>query len=740
MSRHTSLRLALLPFVTVAAAALVVGTVVSAEPSPEAARLDSFSHPDGANYFALSLKPNVSPPAAEAHDVVVLFDTSASQTGQYREESLEALDAMLAKLGPKDRVRLVAVDLDAVPLTENFVAPGSDQLKEALGKLKARVPLGSTDMQKAMQAAVDSYAPGDTAARAAVYIGDGMSTANLLGTEQFGKLVDALVAARVPVSSYLVGPRLDEQLPGALAGKTGGRLAAEGASGAEAGADLAAATKAAVLWPTATTWPAAFAEVFPKRMPPLRADRDTAVIGTFKGEGPFQVQAAVDAAGKAENLSWTVKPNKSDEDFSTLGRLVDIARVDGGLSLPIVDAASLRKARVAADTGVREITKLAREALTAGNLGAAEQLVSEALRRDPGNPEALAVKGALAKSKAGGVPEAPGAAPAAAAGPADLNLVGGGAPKAGPAADPFAADGAFAGAFQHDRKVVAQMITADVQHTINQARGKMSSDPESAIQDLKLQLESVRRAPELDPDVRDQLVDQIQAALREGSRRQITIEQRRQERHESLVAAKERMLINENLLRDQQKMQQLMERFNSLMDEGRYRFAEEAAAAEAQKLADTMPAKSSVPLAATLLSRTKGYWTDAMAVRVQRQKAVIDTLYQVETSHVPFPDDPPIVYPDAEVWQRLTARRQEKYKAMDLAARGAAEKKITDELHSPTTLEFIETPLADVVDYLKDLHNIEIQIDNKALEDVGGSTDTPITRNLKGISLRSALR
>ena len=69
----------------------------------------------------------------------------------------------------------------------------------------------------------------------------------------------------------------------------------------------------------------------------------------------------------------------------------------------------------------------------------------------------------------------------------------------------------------------------------------------------------------------------------------------------------------------------------------------------------------------------------------------------------------------------------------------SAEKKIRAALTDGTTLEFIETPLKDVVDYLKDLHGIEIQFDTKSLDGVGVSTDTPVTRNIKGVSLRSAL-
>ena len=46
----------------------------------------------------------------------------------------------------------------------------------------------------------------------------------------------------------------------------------------------------------------------------------------------------------------------------------------------------------------------------------------------------------------------------------------------------------------------------------------------------------------------------------------------------------------------------------------------------------------------------------------------------------------------------------------------------------------------EVLDYLKDRHKIEIQIDSKALEDAGIGTDSPVTVDLKGVSLRSALR
>jgi hypothetical protein len=73
------------------------------------------------------------------------------------------------------------------------------------------------------------------------------------------------------------------------------------------------------------------------------------------------------------------------------------------------------------------------------------------------------------------------------------------------------------------------------------------------------------------------------------------------------------------------------------------------------------------------------------------------------------------------------------------ASIGAAEVRINQELDSSTQLEFFDAPLSDVVGFLKDFHAIQIQIDQEALKDVGIDKDEPVTCDLKGISLRSAL-
>ncbi len=91
-------------------------------------------------------------------------------------------------------------------------------------------------------------------------------------------------------------------------------------------------------------------------------------------------------------------------------------------------------------------------------------------------------------------------------------------------------------------------------------------------------------------------------------------------------------------------------------------------------------------------------------------------------------------------WHLQWAQAQQHWPSYLVGESRASENKIRATLDQETSLEFIETPLQDVVDYLKDRHNIEIQVDHRALESQGLGSDTPITRNLKGITFGSALR
>ncbi|HWB08715.1 MAG TPA: hypothetical protein VG826_05810 [Pirellulales bacterium] len=68
------------------------------------------------------------------------------------------------------------------------------------------------------------------------------------------------------------------------------------------------------------------------------------------------------------------------------------------------------------------------------------------------------------------------------------------------------------------------------------------------------------------------------------------------------------------------------------------------------------------------------------------------------------------------------------------------EAQINEALGKPCELDFADQPLSDVIESLGNQCHVQIHLDNKALSDAGVGSDTPITRTMKGLSLRTALR
>src|SRR5262245_49080735 len=60
-------------------------------------------------------------------------------------------------------------------------------------------------------------------------------------------------------------------------------------------------------------------------------------------------------------------------------------------------------------------------------------------------------------------------------------------------------------------------------------------------------------------------------------------------------------------------------------------------------------------------------------------------------------------------------------------------------LSQKTDIKFVEKPLRGVFDDLKQRHAVEFQLDVGALDDANIPLDTPVTKSVKGITLRSAL-
>jgi von Willebrand factor type A domain len=759
------------------------------------AELHTYDRGDGQTFYALSLTPPQAAASGAAHqprEIVILFDTSASQTGAYRDTSFAALEACIAKLRPEDRVQLMAVDLEARPITEQFVAAGSAELKAAVEKLHNESPLGSTDMESVMRTAATRFGQDNKTSRAVVYIGDGMSTANLIGTQAFTDVVKQLRAAQIPVSSYAIGPRCDNIMLAALANQTGGNLYIDGTMtaadagvtaeraaqenlrrGASVGGMLADWTHANVFWPSEVSYGAEVGAPYPKQSPPLRSDRDTVVVGVVdkKIDAPVAVKMHVQGVSGASDLAWSAAPQSDGDNYAYLAQVVESAQSDDGLTLTTLGSAGLAETGRMLDNRLEQMTDLSQRAIATGDVASADTMSQAVLRRDPGNVRAQTVQQIVRKAQAAGgdlpAPAIEGTSDVNSG--SDLNLVRPTVvppqnppmpPQSAPAVetdnpapgslvDKFDQSGAFLDQVEQQKRVFSQMLRKEIDNTVIDARRQMGDNPAAASQQLKLALQNVERAPELNPDMRAQLIDKLQIALREVQRSASIKDELDAARQQEIAAARERQLLNERLTRNQEKEKQLMNRFDSLMDEHRFDEALQVAAVVEEVDPDsynnnqlTADPNGVVPRVANVSGQLQRNYYLQQVARAARWKGFFDTMYTIETSAIPFPDEPPIVYPSAPVWEDLSNRRK-KFASVDLKASGGAEERINAALTGPlkdTGLDYTETPLEQIINSLQDEYGIPIQIDGPALADAGLTPQEPITVNLHNIALRSALK
>ncbi len=689
--------------------------VLHAQPLRNEPSSFAYKSADGKSYLAVVVQGPAA--AAQPTDTLVLFDTSASQNGQHRTAALAALNAMLSAQGTNDRVMLMATDLKTVALTNKFVEAGSRPMQQAVAKLNRRVPLGSSDLGAALTAAAASF-PEDNRRRAIVYVGDGMSKSRLLANGRFNDLIASLAKQRISVTSYAVGPQTDTELLAIVANYTGGQLVIDEPqmTGAEVGHYLASAARTAVTWPVDISVSAGISNIISV---PLRADRKS----IFFAEGDISQPATMTIRGQLDGhdveITATVPAAQDDDNNSYLAHLYQIAARGG--KLPTLGTRGLQMTRQAMADGVSRLSQLGQNALAMGNADAAGRLAGAALQSDPNSPQAQAVAGA-----ARGLIDEVARGGRGALAPDEGDLLG-----------QVIADEGGRGidAVQQRSDVITTATKSDVREALEKARSSMATDPSTAEANLKLQLGIVKDTPDIDADVQAQLVNQLKSAVREAANRKVELDEERRSTEEALAQRLARQRVIEDMDRDQMKVQQLMDRFSSLMKEGRYVEADEQVATEALLIAPDSPAITG----AILTAQFKGNFEDFMAIVEQRNKAASRSYLEAEKTAIPFPGEPPIVYPSAEVWEELTMRRK-KYSSIDLHKRGGAEEEIIKQLDEPTRMDFEETPLDEVVDYLKEYHGIEIQLDTKALDEVGIGSDTPVTSRVRGISLRSGLR
>jgi len=674
---------------------------------------------DGHSYFALPLKPSGLTETRGPQDFVLLVDTSASQIGEFRVQSLDIVQRFLASLGAQDRVQVVAVDVASTPLTSRFL-PGSDAAAEALPKLRQRFPAGSTNLGAALKNAenlIDSSRTG-----AIVYVGDGMSTAALVQPQELVQLTSELRQRQIPVHSAAIGSRVDLQLLGILAEHTGGVVVrdADSAQPALLADKLAAATRGAIEYPETleVTWTGG--QVEPSIALPLRGDRSTVYLA--RGKHPEQATVQLGAN------RWELSDARMAQGYEFLAPMWQQARETQGVSVSLAGEDLLAAVQEEFVETVERLEGQGEQALKAGDRKKAEQIGLTLRQMAPNNARAgefLKASGiALAQAEVP-APPAPGIAP--------------------PAADPLNSREVPSGRtsiedVENARRAREQKLAAEVQRGIDESRQIGETDPAGAISYLEQLFATVKASTDIDKQGYDRLVSKVRSELQSARNRREVREQAAQAiGRREIELERQRSLSRQMQLRNSET-ERLVDRIRALMAEGYS--GNRAAFGEAEVIARQIMSEqpgSSLGSALVFTTEAAGQIDAAERLRQLRYDRFLDTLYQAELAHVPFPDEPPVRYPPAEVWQALTQRRA-KWKSVDLHRNSPNEERIYNALKSQTELEFPDNTLKEVIDYLAQIHNIPIKFD-PAVTDAGVNPDEEkVSLTLSGISLRSALK
>ncbi len=760
-------------FLTLIGSSLMIAAATAAEPaprslSPSVPGLVQYQTPQGIDYAALVLPARaISGLQPVPHDHVVIIDTSASQSGSFRTRSIAVAAEVCRTLPASDRVRLIATDVTTEELTSDFVPAGSPDLQVAFDRFEDRVPLGSSNVELALRTALQKFT-GDRA-RSVLYIGDGFSTAQLIQTPAMRKLVTDLRSASVPVSSLAIGPRTDLLLLGSLAQHTGGVVVVDESNlvaerDPQAGdlqvvaGRLAKAAIAPVFYPTSITTEPEIPSLLPQVLPPVRFDRETILLGKDVFANKVEVKLTGTIRGKARELSWVISDEVVDGSTGFVGQAWALAENSEGLAMPWAGRSLMVRSQEAYQAQLETLTQAGAVSLSKKDSQQADQIAQVLQQLDPSNLDAPVLLQASRRLQAKSVKrqwvlaqaedkpaedakpdeksegEAPAPIPAEGA-PIPADQVDAGDDKSNPKSDSLLDE------LETKRKVREEQLTIDVNLAIEQAHQDARESYQDAQEILKRQLDTVVAATDISAEVRQALRKRLEVSTQQLMNESEQFEQQRAALDRKLSQQEAMKKLMEQTQRDEEKMEQLIDRVRALLNRGFKGNPDAFEDAEAvSRVAVELAPYSGVPNLDVFNSEAAGALDKARRLRSLRYDKFLALLNEVELSHVPFPDEPPIVWPSPERWQWITENRR-KWKSMDLKSYSKKEEKIVQELDKPTTFDFTDESLDGVRETIMERHGFDIVIDKTKLEEESVATDaTDITLKVNEISLKNALK
>ena len=244
--------------------------------------------------FAWQVKPTLAPAPVRPRDIVVLVDTSASQAGTPLKQARAVLTALIKATAATDRLDIwtinIANEKHTQSLTRGLQAPTDKSVDAAVTKLAdSECGYGAVDLKAGLEAALRQFAQKPGRQQVMVYLGDGESSVGTPITEAVRVELGQKIADKdVQFFAVPIGMTISAENLHGLAVLTGGTVVRSQEDMATSRSDfvtrLTAAFDAPVLRPTRVTFGPNEVDLLPGKLPPLRADRATLVVGKLKGD------------------------------------------------------------------------------------------------------------------------------------------------------------------------------------------------------------------------------------------------------------------------------------------------------------------------------------------------------------------------------------------------------------------------------------------------------------------------
>jgi uncharacterized membrane protein YgcG len=654
------------------------------------------------------------------HQHLILIDTSASQMGEHRQLSFQVAHDLIQKLPANDRVWLWTIDINAQPLHAGFVKPGDAQITASFESLESRIPAGSTDFNKGLLTATQDI----NELTSVIYLGDGMSGSHLLPAHEVQALTTTLNQRHVVFHALAIGPKRDFELLGVMALRTGGCVFSDNVQvdAETVSQQLAAAVIAPVWFPSEVTLNTDQAQILPSSPLPVRADRDTCYL--IKYNTKPTTDNAIELSHGNNHLTFNMHADATQPQNAYLGSLWNRAEQTQGVAVALAGKDMCELAHQSFDNSVAMMTKQGEQAVQVRDFAKATQVAETVKLIDPANVEAdviLRVSNKMMQQ------------PVALLQPDNNALENRTDAPTTKESDPIER-------YKGLQQAAGQRLQLQVSKSIEQAQKMSRTDPDNALENLKRIKAVVSTASDVDPNVLDQLDRKLNQSIMEINSAKAKYDLELIRNQQAIAEIEARKRLTENMILEDERLEQLIDQVRSLIETARHGddYAYEQAELVAISAVNLRPGNGPATVA-RFGTEAAGQLNSAFRLRELRANRYLEVLTQVELSHVPFPDEPPIRYPNAQVWKALTERRA-KWASVDLRHEGPNEARIAKALDDETEFEFVDTPLKNVMENIAEMHNITIIIDDKALDGEGITLDLPVNLVLSGVTLRSALK